>query len=60
MAPTLSEAAAATLTVPDTIEPADGDVTETIGAVVSGGTATENAIARSLGFWLPAESRQRT
>jgi hypothetical protein len=35
--PTLSDASAVRVTVPDTVEPAAGDVTETVGAVVSAG-----------------------
>ena len=34
--PTLSEAVAATLTVPETVAPAAGAVIDTVGAVVSG------------------------
>ena len=37
---TLSEAEAETVTVPDAVEPALGDVIETVGGVVSGGPPT--------------------
>src|SRR5207245_4055284 len=57
--PTLSEAVAETVTVPETVEPAAGAVMETVGTVVSGGarvvTVTSPETAR-----LPTASRAFT
>ena len=54
--PTLSLAAAVTLTVPDTVAPAAGAVTETVGAVPSGVVNVKSGdVAR-----LPAASRECT
>ena len=38
--PTLSEAVAASGTLPETVAPSAGEVIETVGAVVSGGAGT--------------------
>ena len=54
----LSDALAVTLTVPDTVEPAVGAVSETLGAVVS--PATVAAASIEAGLALPAASAATT
>ena len=58
--PTLSEAVALSVTVPETVVPAAGAVIDTVGGVVSGGavllTVTVMAV---LVVWFPAASRAR-
>ena len=60
--PTLSDALALTVTLPETVALLAGAVIETVGGVVSGGggLATENAIVKSSGLALVAASLHRT
>src|SRR6266853_4567729 len=56
--PTLSEALAVTVTVPDTVWPLPGEVMLTAGGVVSGGGALDTVtVTGAEVVWLPAASR---
>ena len=55
--PTLSDAVAETVTVPETVLPAAGAVTDTVGAVVSPFCTVTDTAADVV--WLPAASRAR-
>jgi hypothetical protein len=56
--PTLSEAEALTVVVPETVAPEAGDVMLTVGGVVSGGGAFDTfTVTAADVVWLPAASR---
>ncbi len=57
--PTLSEALAETVTVPETVAPAAGAVIETVGGTESGARVVALAVAESAETF-PAASRART
>ena len=58
--PTLSEAEALTVVVPETVAPEAGDVMLTVGGVVSGGGAFDTVTVTAVDvLWLPAASRAR-
>ena len=54
--PTLSDAAAVTLIVPDTVAPLAGAASETVGAVVSGGGVS--VVALTIADWARVVSRR--
>ena len=56
--PTLSDAEALTVVVPETVAPEAGDVMLTVGGVVSGGGAFDTVTVTAVEvFWFPAASR---